>query len=1267
MSIRSGIYLVVALCATASAQPTRPYSYQILYTGRTLGYARNPDGQSLTGPNTSDPNPVDLEYKAQFESWNEGPKLKLRLGMGDNLAPQLLARTFSIKDSGVKACNGETSIPPSLHLPKDMFLYEDGYWKLWCEDSKYMAPFYDNAAQFFVDTKYDAVVPGKHDLYLGAQHLRLVASFLRERKVQMLAENLIMATTLAPDAMNAHPRIPERFARECHDNTGPHACYHTDFGQALLDLPDNVLPWKRQFVLRGARRTFKRVDGRRSNELLREDEVGDGSHKASAADYDPLFDENRTYICAEPGPTVSDPSKAPVPPDKDNCFPLVASDSVCLNPLPAAFASTCKSLYGDTDGVFLPEKVDSTPDVTFLFKNLDDHLRAGVNHMFCTYDLHAEKNIPVCQPFPVQVPLFWSAPDPDSIKPPAFGAASCDQMTDTPCPYLLVNRDGGTVAVFGVVDPDLLTNVGMLNTSWLNTRRKWDTQTQVAAPDYALKQTLELCNASEACRTAPKVLMAQMSYARASHLVAAGPFASAFDVVISQASLEHYTGAVKTSVTGNAPRFVLTPPWPMGEPPNTSVFVPQVYAATISRITTSWTLENETPKKKKEPAEAAKLVSSPKAPCLPPYPTDEKQGCWNLDRYSQAFLKQQHANGDQQALPVSAPAASNAFVQATLLSLRKAVKADVVMIQTRDVWDADKLSYESICTAPGKSEVQDQIGRILWKDDFVVRLHVTGATIRKLLKQSAAFKQLDKNLLSTEIETGRSLITLGLYTHPYDPDTYYINGAMMDDTALYTIAATDFLSTGETGYTNLTTPDVPPVFRPKDFAHDDVRPIAGLVCAALAGPDQCANWGLDRDYFDSSYQKPFDRTPGFSTRQHWEGFFKNFILPQRPFPNSEQKVQQRRFWSLSLENLDFSLTGVFINHFAATSATLGGISNPSVASQGSRNIGADHKVRFVYDYGRGTFYLLSDSSFMQNATTSGPASLSNNVLGNEAGGTLRIAAPRSSDALKDPKHPDLWARPAWLSIQYSVRYEHQLVTSPDTPFQLTATAALPSPPKMFLPTPKINTLYGRSGLHAELGASNLDVGVEEILARGLLQNYTITPAGGSAFSCQPAAGTPLICGPDLLPITEEYVLATSRFTHDLHQMTRLTPGAYLNFNWKIPLWSRLDANRADQSWYFTLTNKGDLYFHAAGETAVETRYLDKLTAALSFPIWGNLSLTPKTDFVLYENKINLYHYRALQPSVSLSYTFTRREGMDWLRALLYGAQTTTASQAGSTH
>jgi hypothetical protein len=276
-----------------------------------------------------------------------------------------------------------------------------------------------------------------------------------------------------------------------------------------------------------------------------------------------------------------------------------------------------------------------------------------------------------------------------------------------------------------------------------------------------------------------------------------------------------------------------------------------------------------------------------------------------------------------------------------------------------------------------------QLNRIIWKGDEAIVLHLTGATIRKLLKQSAAFGTLDKNSLNTEIETGRDLVTLGIYPDPRDSDTIYINGAVMSDTALYTIAATDFISGGDTGYANLSPPDVLPVLRVRDFARRQVHPIAGLFCKAINPHGACADMQLGKEYFDDSTQPPSDATAGFSTSQHWRSFFRYFRMPRRPFPNSEEAVQQRPFWYLKLENLDFSETGVFISHFGKTTSDLGGISNPLLANKGSQSIGADHKARLVFDYLNGTSYLLTDSAFQLNATTApgppGIPSLANNV------------------------------------------------------------------------------------------------------------------------------------------------------------------------------------------------------------------------------------------------------------------------------------------------
>ncbi|MBV8906626.1 MAG: hypothetical protein JOZ22_23540 [Acidobacteriia bacterium] len=517
----------------------------------------------------------------------------------------------------------------------------------------------------------------------------------------------------------------------------------------------------------------------------------------------------------------------------------------------------------------------------------------------------------------------------------------------------------------------------------------------------------------------------------------------------------------------------------------------------------------------------------------------------------------------------------------------------------------------------------------------------------------------------------------------------------MSDTALYSVAATDFISGGDTGYSNLVPPDVLPAYRVRDFARKQIRPLAGTVCKELAEPPipkpgeplPCADMQLGAEYFDPSAQSPSDATRGFTAAQHYRFFPRNFLMPRRSFLLSEQWVQQHPFWYIKLENLDFSESGVFINRFARTTSNLAGLSNPLISNSGAQTIGADHKARFVFDYQRGTLYALSDSSFSYTKTvstapnaanllvvTSGPPVLAYNILGSEAGGTLRLPVPRNRLGLlkNTPKGIE---RPSWLSFQYSIRYERELVAPFDTQVTLTPSVPLASPvTDLVLHAPQISTIYGRGGLRAENGDTYLEIGLEQIDSRGLLQSYTI-PQPGTTYYCFPQiSSVDLMCGTipsantaatdvKMLNLTaNSYQLALSP-----HTAAYLTPGAYLNFYWKFPIWSRRDANRLDQSFYFTLTNKGDIYFRESSDTAVQTRYLDKLTPALNFPLWSGITLTPKVDFILYEDKVNYFHYRSVQPSVALSYTFTWREGMGLLRALRYGAQTTTPSPAGTTH
>src|SRR5271165_5264367 len=61
-----------------------PYTYQILYTGRTLGYARIPDEQTLPRSLDTTPNKIAQEFLDQFALAASDQVPQVRLAMGDN-------------------------------------------------------------------------------------------------------------------------------------------------------------------------------------------------------------------------------------------------------------------------------------------------------------------------------------------------------------------------------------------------------------------------------------------------------------------------------------------------------------------------------------------------------------------------------------------------------------------------------------------------------------------------------------------------------------------------------------------------------------------------------------------------------------------------------------------------------------------------------------------------------------------------------------------------------------------------------------------------------------------------------------------------------------------------------------------------------------------------------------------------------------------------------------------------------------------------------
>ena len=104
-------------------------------------------------------------------------------------------------------------------------------------------------------------------------------------------------------------------------------------------------------------------------------------------------------------------------------------------------------------------------------------------------------------------------------------------------------------------------------------------------------------------------------------------------------------------------------------------------------------------------------------------------------------------------------------------------------------------------------------------------------------------------------------------------------------------------------------------------------------------------------------------------------------------------------------------------------------------------------------------------------------------------------------------------------------------------------------------------------------------------------------------------------------------------------------GVFLNARIHLPLL----LNRLD----YTIDNSGALYFNASGDSPADTRYLEVMTHAISIPIVGNLSISPRVDLFFFRNKIAGWNIHGYQTSITAQYRFDWHTGLRFRSTLRY--------------
>jgi hypothetical protein len=225
--------------------------------------------------------------------------------------------------------------------------------------------------------------------------------------------------------------------------------------------------------------------------------------------------------------------------------------------------------------------------------------------------------------------------------------------------------------------------------------------------------------------------------------------------------------------------------------------------------------------------------------------------------------------------------------------------------------------------------------------------------------------------------------------------------------------------------------------------------------------------------------------------------------------------------------------------------------------------------------------------------------------------------------------PDHQKNVTGLKLLTSARFETQLA-APFLQFQ-----AADGFVKEMLP--RNNALLGKLGLRYDGTSSWIEAGFQG----GPFTQVNSFKLG--PLSCDPSFITNCISPDGGATILSTSQLAGRSFSVDSSQ--RIQSGIFLNARVHVPiLFKRLD---------YVIENSGSLYINRAGDSSADTRYLEVMTHSVAIPVIGNLSIVPKVEFFLFQNKVAGWHIHGYQTAITAQYRFDWHTGLHWGQAFRY--------------
>jgi hypothetical protein len=831
-----------------------------------------------------------------------------------------------------------------------------------------------------------------------------------------------------------------------------------------------------------------------------------------------------------------------------------------------------------------------------------------------------------CMRFSVAEP-FWRAP------------AGAPYSYDLPYIYL----PDKNVVIFGVLDPDINTFIGRDNLSWINrdNRKDLSTETGVLDPYTSLVQAMQLFRERQA-DAAPgvrKVLLAEMSRARAEELASH----LGFDVVITKALPYGYSTPNQTATLHGDQLDAASE----RESPFHSLVV-SPWMGYESREATKGAVD---PLRKLAlsaepvfPADEPDCTTA--APCRhyvlsgshqlidkTPPPATEFYTKEATDYLSHHYAGIHSLNSGAADEEKQAP-----LIKATLAIIREAANADAAILQKRDFYWGPFLKH---------SVDGEGVERILWKGDGLRILTVKGKEMKKALDESDAFDDQDDAHIKESQTRRRGLVTIGI-SKSKDGD-YLVAGSVVDDDRLYTIATSDHIAAGDTGYPELDDTDLNQPSSAENLRDSEGVRISYLVCENLGlkqclrapgcnGTDEACAVKAKLDFPNASGTPvEFEPTSGMK----WRKWARGWQPPEIDLRPVESKLLTRPGWRFSVLELSSDLG---LNHNNLTEpqriARLQGVSEPGTGTQTGHSVNFALRsewvrtAKHVDEYIRGQIEYQTD---VTDRTVTVPVS------------NVQVLGPPSIDRKKNrmvfdagffvhrnPGHKDV---PKVGFVLQPFRFDSPLrpaEVSIDPHFDAGGTLDRRA---FVLELARTRRFLARAGLRAEGKSSHIEIGYEAGVERNALASVVFN-SGSCDLSATQLLKTCLDAqGAALDPNSIQQV-----------RRTRKRSGLYADAHWEFqfPV-----LNGWFKKWKVAFDDQGEYFAPAHGDNSTDTLYRNDATWGVSMPILPSVKLVPGFEVFLYENKIGNTHLARTSPTLKLVFSFDRYSGGSWWKSIRY--------------